>query len=387
MSSSSARDGMDPYDILGVPFHATDAEISKAYKKLALKLHPDKQVNLSAIEAADLAKHFHDVKEARSFLLDVERAEERRKYDAKRESERLRREADALREQAMSERRKKLRNELKAKEAAAKEKGTAVFTRRKNEDDSDLVDRLRQDGKRKRAEYADRQASTQDEKFFQREMERRQQERDKVHALQERQVRLKWDRKKMKPIPSEDFLVEMLSQQFGYVENVEILGKKGNQALVTFFDPSSCKHCVDYYATSNKMRAKYVGKSNEEEVDGTDQVEEMETRPSSVKRKEESERSIESLETRKMRQAEEREALLREMEEAEDDGAEIKEKKRSKKQYLSRKSKFPLALPDSEAYEGLSSVEVLEKIEDAVLGKIMSPDSLRSIKVSINDER
>ncbi|KAL3919295.1 MAG: hypothetical protein SGARI_007241, partial [Bacillariaceae sp.] len=121
---SSKKDGIpdtkDPYDILGVSAQATDAEISKAYKKLALKLHPDKQRNKSPVEAEEIAKRFHDVKEARAFLLDAEHAEERRKFDAKRESERRRKEADAVREKAMSQRRKQMRSDLKQKEEAAR---------------------------------------------------------------------------------------------------------------------------------------------------------------------------------------------------------------------------------------------------------------------------
>ena len=92
----------DPYEILGVPFNATDAEIKKAYRKLALKLHPDKQQKGNQASAEEIAKKFHDVKEARSFLLDDDHAEARRKYDAKRESDRLRQQTEALRERNMS---------------------------------------------------------------------------------------------------------------------------------------------------------------------------------------------------------------------------------------------------------------------------------------------
>jgi len=64
----------DFYSELGVSPDASDADIKKAYRKLAKDLHPDKNPNNAAAE-----QRFKDVSEAYSVLSD---AEQRREYDA-----------------------------------------------------------------------------------------------------------------------------------------------------------------------------------------------------------------------------------------------------------------------------------------------------------------
>lgn len=55
------------YDILGIGRNASEREIKKAYKKLALKYHPDKNTSLGA------ENKFKSVAEAYEVLLDPEK--------------------------------------------------------------------------------------------------------------------------------------------------------------------------------------------------------------------------------------------------------------------------------------------------------------------------
>ena len=75
---------LNPYTVLEIEFGASDDDIAKAYKKLMLQLHPDKQpTDQSTEEAEEVSKRFHDVMGAKSFLLDGEHLTSRREYDAR----------------------------------------------------------------------------------------------------------------------------------------------------------------------------------------------------------------------------------------------------------------------------------------------------------------
>ena len=68
----------DPYQILGVPHEATPDQIKKAYRKMALKHHPDKQSNASEEDRAKAGPIFVKISNAYELLSDDK---ERRYYD------------------------------------------------------------------------------------------------------------------------------------------------------------------------------------------------------------------------------------------------------------------------------------------------------------------
>src|SRR3954467_8469684 len=65
----------DYYDVLGVPKNASEEEIKKAYRKLAMKFHPDRN---QGDAAKDAEAKFKEAKEAYEMLSD---ADKRAAYD------------------------------------------------------------------------------------------------------------------------------------------------------------------------------------------------------------------------------------------------------------------------------------------------------------------
>ena len=59
----------DFYDVLGVSKDASGDTIKKAYRKLALKFHPDKN------KSADAQEHFNEISEAYAVLSDPKKRE------------------------------------------------------------------------------------------------------------------------------------------------------------------------------------------------------------------------------------------------------------------------------------------------------------------------
>jgi curved DNA-binding protein CbpA len=251
MSSSSSRKKIvapegDPYAVLGIRPGADDATITKAYRKAALKYHPDKQqaAGTSDVERARMATKFHQLQGARAFLLDADLAASRAAYDTLQRSRAERARYETQRASQGSATRKRRREELAAAEAAAQSRHSSRASGGTAKPLS-TQEGLRREGAALREKKAQADAAA----------EANAAAADDPEPLAARQVRFKWSRKRMASSPSEESLAQLLGTQFGTVTCVEFLGIKGNAALVTFAAAASVAPCVLAYQNSSVMRA------------------------------------------------------------------------------------------------------------------------------------
>lgn len=63
-SQSSRTNGKDPYRVLGIASEATDEEVRKAYRKMAMKYHPDRVADMSEEMQRNAAEQMKEINQA-----------------------------------------------------------------------------------------------------------------------------------------------------------------------------------------------------------------------------------------------------------------------------------------------------------------------------------
>ena len=310
----------DPFEVLGLSYGATNEEVTKAYRKLALKYHPDRQ----KVKTDEVTRKFMLISEARNFLIEDEYKEKRKKYQSSKVAEQRRQQE----EQKLSAKRKQMRDALLKKERDATS-GNGTM-KRKTEKDVKGHENLRRQGQELRAAYTQKV--------------RRETERDEKLKM----MRLKWKRKYLNDATDRD--IRSMLKPYGSLLQIEVIG---NEAFVTFDNTLSVENCVRHFRTNQNIRAYFIDKKRakefDEEQDALSDIED--SRLKNVK-----------YETTEQRQAR-REEYMRRMETgvAGDEGGDVKDDI-----YV-----YPPPLPP---HQGMTPFEFIESFEKSIFESISSSE-------------
>ncbi|KAJ8720255.1 hypothetical protein PYW07_012298 [Mythimna separata] len=274
---------VDLYAVLDVPITATESEIKKAYRKKALKCHPDKNP-----DDPKAAETFHALSQALEILCDVSA---RAAYDKV-----LRAKAAAkLRHQELDSKRQKLKEDLERREREA-ESGSSNLT-----DAQKLaaeIERLQREGNRLLIE----------------EQQRMKEEIRKTMNMMSQpvwdsslnRIKIKWkaDKNDSSNGGYDENTLRRFLKKYGDIVALIVSPKKKGSALVEFANKEASELALELEKglPENPLELKWV---NERPVLTTKKEA---TGPSVI-----SDRDYESLVLTKMRQAAERQKLIEEM--------------------------------------------------------------------------
>jgi len=207
----------DLYKLLDIEPTASEKAIKKAYRKQALKCHPDK--NPDNPKAAEL---FLKLSKILEILCD---AEAKKTYDKLLRA----RAAAALRSREYDSKRKKLKDDLEAREKAVEDNKVDI-----QQDMAKLqaeIERLRREGSRQLEE----------EQEIMREQLKKEMQGLHVEEPDDGNCRLKvrWKASSSSDANYDDGKLDKLFSKYGIVTAIVISKKKGGSALIEFSDPQA----------------------------------------------------------------------------------------------------------------------------------------------------
>jgi DnaJ homolog subfamily C member 17 len=236
---------MDPYELLNVTPSVTEKALNKAYKRAALKWHPDK--NTSNAEAASAM--FDEIRKAYDILSD---STQRTLFDQKKKAEIATKERDLK----LTGKRKRLKEDLQRREqenlvktAAAKlAKTAAIHIQKKMKTTNNKIDDLRRKGELQRI-ARDQMIKTKLTISKTKEPNNNSSSGSGSSSSSSSStinnstiVVVKW-KKKQGIEHNTESLKTLLETEFGLIETI-LIGKKGNRAIVEFKSSASVEKSI-----------------------------------------------------------------------------------------------------------------------------------------------
>lgn len=220
---------MDLYGILGVNPEATDKEIAKAYRKKALKCHPDK--NPDNPKAAEL---FHDLSKALQVLTDVAA---KAAYDNVLKA----RKVLEQRNKQLDSKRKKLKEDLEAREHIAEKRRTEESTAQNNL--SAEIEKLRKEGSR---------LLEQEQEFLRQQMRNSadiDDDDDDSEECESPKIKIRWNARKAgntgTGISYTEDSLRRLFARYGKIAAVVVSSKKKGSAIIEFASSTPLMSLID----------------------------------------------------------------------------------------------------------------------------------------------
>ncbi|ORY02600.1 DnaJ-domain-containing protein [Basidiobolus meristosporus CBS 931.73] len=206
---------VDYYELLGVNYNSTGEEIKKAYRKKALKVHPDKNP-----DNPDAAHKFHELSVALDLLTD---AQKKLEYDTKLKAKI----ANRKKHQALNARRRKFKEELEELENESK--------KQKQEEQEEKIrqqtelENLRTEDYRRRREREEKELLKKMEAEVQQASQPQQDILSANVSVDDCTLKVKW---KKKVVQHDSDSLQRLFSKFGDVSNV--ISTKQGSALIVF---------------------------------------------------------------------------------------------------------------------------------------------------------